>query len=140
MKKSAPSNTDSTIDSRDVIAHIAELESELEDLLNGFHDAQDCVENNRSQEAIAAMPELEELATLQKLAEEVEQCADGWQYGATLINVGYFAKYCEELVKDIGDLPAVIPDYLVIDWDATADNLKADYTEIDFDGTTFYVR
>ena len=140
MKTSAPSNCDDVIDSRDIIARIEELESELEAVLDGYQDAQDCIKNNGSQEALEAMPELEELATLQKLAEEGEQYADDWRHGATLINVEYFTEYCEELVKDIGDLPADTPDYLVIDWEATADNLKEDYTEIDFDGTPFYVR
>jgi hypothetical protein len=33
-----------------------------------------------------------------------------------------------------------LPDWIVIDWDATADNLKVDYTEVEFDGVTYLVR
>ena len=57
-----------------------------------------------------------------------------------MINDSYFVEYCEELVTDIGDMPKKIPGYIVIDWDATADNLKADYSSVDFDGVTFWYR
>jgi hypothetical protein len=43
-------------------------------------------------------------------------------------------------LEDVGDLPRGIPSYIVIDWAATADNLKVDYTEVDFDGVTYLVR
>lgn len=55
-----------------------------------------------------------------------------------MINDSYFVEYCEELVKDIGDMPKKIPGYIVIDWDATADNLKTDYNSVDFEGVTFW--
>lgn len=61
-------------------------------------------------------------------------------YPGTLIRHSYFVEYCEELVKDIGDMPRDIPSYLVIDWDATADNLKVDYQSVDFDGVEYYYR
>jgi hypothetical protein len=48
--------------------------------------------------------------------------------------------YCQELLEDIGDIPKGLPGYIVIDWEATAENLKADYSTVDFDGQTYYYR
>lgn len=59
---------------------------------------------------------------------------------AQLIRESYFTEAMRELVSDIGDLPKDVPGYLVIDWEATAENLKVDYTAVDFDGVTYYVR
>lgn len=81
----------------------------------------------------------EELLALLELADEGETCGD-WHHGATLIHEDYFTDYCVQLVQDIGDLPHNIPGYLVIDWEATADNLRQDYTSIDFGGVTYFVR
>jgi hypothetical protein len=112
------SNSDDVIDSRDVIARIDELEND---------------EN-------LDLVEVAELDALKALAEEAEQYAEDWSYGSTLIRDSYFTDYAEELCKDIGQLPRDIPDYIVIDWEATAENLKADYTSVDFDGVEYWVR
>ena len=113
-------NTDSIIDSRDVIERIAELSdirfSELD-------------ENEKS-----------ELHALQELARQGADDASDWHYVATFIHADYFTEYTKELLNDIGYLPADMPDWIVIDWRKTADNIKADYTEVDFDGETYYVR
>ncbi len=45
-----------------------------------------------------------------------------------------------EMLSDIGDLPRDIPHYIVIDEDATARNIQQDYTSVDFDGATYWVR
>ena len=114
--KATISNEDKVIDSRDIIDRIEELEdTEDED-------------------------EKEELAILTALAEEAEGYAPDWKYGEALIREDYFTDYCQELIEDIGDLPKNIPDYIVINWEETAENLKADYTEVDFDGVTYLIR
>lgn len=81
-----------------------------------------------------------ELLILEALNEEGSSVTSDWAYGELLIHEDYFTEYCKEMLDDCGDLPSNMPDYIVIDWDATAENLKADYTEIDFDGTTYLVR
>ena len=82
----------------------------------------------------------QELNALQALAAEAADYADDWQHGATLISLDYWPTYARELVGDSGDLPRNIPDYIVIDWEATAGNLAVDCTEVDFDGATYLVR
>jgi hypothetical protein len=82
----------------------------------------------------------QELKSLKKLADEADGYCEDWNDGATLIRESYFTEYCEELCKDIGDLPKEIPHYIVIDWEATAHNIRADYTEVDYDGVAYLVR
>jgi len=151
------SNNDDVIDSRDVISRIEELESEREDLVNALEEAETAL--NEAEEDAENMGELEdtidnargelsdwdddnadELKALQDLQEETEGYCSDWSYGASLIRDDYFEQYCQELVQDVGDLPNGIPSYIVIDWEATADNIKQDYTSVDFDGVTYWVR
>lgn len=159
MSRNTPTNTDDIIDSRDIIARIDELQSERDALENDCDelkaalnaiDGEDSREYREAEEAYDTAyitltewdnsDEAEELRALTALADEGSNSSDDWTYGATLIRDGYFADYAEELCKDIGDLPQNIPDYIVIDWEATAENLKQDYTEVDFDGETYWVR
>jgi hypothetical protein len=132
------SNSNSVIDSRDIIERIAELEDEEQSLLESIESAEEGDEKFRAMDAMDTWDD-GELERLRSLAEEGEASPD-WPYSVTLIRESYFVEYCREMVADIGDLPKDIPGYIVIDWDATAENLKADYTEVDFDGVTYLVR
>lgn len=131
-------NTDEVIDSRDVIARIEELEAERDSFVIGAPDGTETPAPD--QWAEENPDEFDELEGLQAFATQAQDYAPDWEYGATLIHEDYFTQYCEEMVKDIGDLPQDIPAYLEIDWDATAANLKVDYTEVEFDGQTYLVR
>ena len=117
-----PSSNDDVIDSRDVIAAIEELESELEDSGEDFDEA-------------------DLLAELKELASEAEDYASDWRYGETLIRESYFVEYAQELAEDIG---AVNSDQSwpnsCIDWDQAARDLQMDYTAVEFGDTTYYVR
>ena len=92
-----------------------------------------------------ALAEGDEPEIDQERAEAIRTLADAgvedWPYGATLIHEDYFVKYAEELAEDIGaiDREASWP-LTHIDWDAAADALKGDYTAVEFDGATYYVR
>lgn len=131
------SNSDDVIDSRDVIERIEDLEGERnaanEDAPAVDDDGFTAWDRDNVEEAA-------ELAALKALASEAEGYAPDWRYGATLIRESYFTEYCQQLVEDIGDLPNGMPGYLVIDWEATARNIKVDYTEVDFGGIAYLVR
>lgn len=128
------SNSDDVIDSRDVIERIEELQGERDS-----YEGPDG-EPSAGEWAAENSDDADELAALEALQEEAEDYCPDWRYGATLIRESYFTEYCKELLKDIGDLPKDIPNYIVIDWEATADNIRVDYTEVDFDGETYLVR
>lgn len=110
-------NFEDIIDSRDIIARIEYLE--------GTEDED----------------EASELAALNKLSEQAEGYAADWQYGETLIRDSYFKEYAQELAKDIGaiDRNASWPN-TCIDWEQAARELQMDYTAVDFDGVTYWVR
>lgn len=57
-----------------------------------------------------------------------------------LIEDHEFTDYCMEMLEDCGDLLSEMPWYIVIDRGATAENLKADYSEVEFRGTTYLYR
>ncbi len=118
------SNGDDIIDSREVIARIRELE-ELQDDEDSEMEEEDS----------------DELAILLELAEEASGYAPDWEYGEALIRDSYFETYARELADDIG---AISKDagwpMAHIDWEAAAEALQQDYTEIDFDGVSYWVR
>lgn len=72
------------------------------------------------------------------VADALESSRD--EHSSEFIADHYFVDAMRELVQDIGDLPAEIPAYLEIDWDATAENLKQDYSDIEIEGNSYYIR
>jgi len=132
---------------------IDSLEADYEDLENDEGSTEDLnaigykidearEEKQRAEKALSDWhdDEGEDLKTLQNFAEQVEGYAADYHHGETLIRESYFTEYAEELVKDCYGLPSDLPSFLVIDWEATADNIKVDYSEAEFDGVTYYFR
>jgi hypothetical protein len=154
-------NTESIIDSRDVIARIKDLQGERQLLVDELQAAADCVQYHHAEvldkdgtypehaEYRRCLDELsdwdeennEELLALEALAEDGERSAEDWEHGAALINDSYFETYARELAEDIGaiDRNASWP-LMHIDWEAAAKDLQQDYSAIEFDGVTFWVR
>ena len=127
------SNGDDIIDSRDVIARIEEL-TEMRDAF---------IESEPSAIAWAeAEPDnAEELTALEALAEEASGYAADWRYGETLIRDSYFERYAQELADDIGAIPSNAEwPCTCIDWERAARELQMDYTSVDFDGVTYWIR
>jgi len=126
-------NGTETIDSRDIIARIEELETE-----------RDTYDGERGEERdpwTAVYPEdAAELAALHKLATEAEGYAADWEYGEILIRDDYFTDYAREMLEDCGTIPRDLPSWVKIDWEATARNVRMDYTAVDFDGVTYWIR
>jgi hypothetical protein len=182
MSRHTISNSDDIIDSRDVIARISDLESELEDRYNkdreecetcngdgnvtveadgegedfvaehetvcdechgiGTHAASNRVtfEKWLKEQADTSDDDAEELKALRTLAEEADGCGD-WYHGETLIRDSYFEDYARDLHEDINghDAKSGWP-YDYIDWEAAAEALQSDYTSVDFDGITYWLR
>lgn len=130
------SNSDDVIDSRDVIARIEELREEREDYT---HDDDGNLTNADWE---ADFPDdAAELAALEALAEEAAGYAPDWTYGETLIRDSYFEEYARELAEDLGMLDKGDRwPHTCIDWERAADELKQDYTAVDFDEVTYWVR
>lgn len=83
---------------------------------------------------------IDEYLALRAFCEAGADYADDWYYGCTVIAESHFIDYAQNLVIDCGDLPNEIPNYIAIDWEKTANNLKADYTELEYNGVSYLVR
>jgi hypothetical protein len=68
-----------------------------------------------------------------------EQWRGDW-YPITLIRDSFFADYARELLEECGELPRKIPHYIEIDWQATARNIRVDYSSIEINGATYWTR
>ena len=132
-----PTTTQDIIDSRDIVEYISEQTDHIEELREDAEDDDEMV-------AMEIDSIEKEIAMWQDFIEEAEQytgdkASDGFQ----CINENHFTQYAEELAEECGyidrnktmDWP-----FCHIDWEAAAEALKIDYTEIEIDGETFYVR
>jgi len=118
-------STDDYIDSLDVIADIEELQEKLAgepDKWTAREELQD------------------ELDILQAFADQ-GRAFDDWEYGLQFIHEDFFQDFCEEYVRDSGDIDSV-PEFIVnaIDWEIVADSMREDYTEVEFDGQVYLTR
>ncbi len=151
-------NRQDIIDSRDIIARIEELESDRETLSDAVTDAKETLAEvapedaekeymqelqqavTDAEEALADWEDAEEFKALQGLAEEAEGSGD-WAHGETLIRDSHFKQYAMDFADEIGavDSSASWPN-TCIDWDQAADELQQDYTSVDYDGVTYWLR
>lgn len=113
--------TDNVVDTRDIIERIEELEKWAD------------TGSDLNEE------ETTELNELRELIDECNSYNSDTEYGAALINEDYWVDYVKELCEDCGDVPRDLPHYIAIDWEQTAENIRADYVSIDVAGQTFYL-
>lgn len=157
MPRPVPTNSDDVIDSRDVIAHLVELDSDRAALLAAVETAKTDltlashgdgdtggvlgVALEAAETALQEWDDENDYGPFAAFAKEGEDSADDWAHGVTIIREDYFTDYAKQLADDIG---AVNSDanwpLTYIDWAAAARALKEDYTEIDFGGIPYFVR
>jgi len=160
--RNAPTNSDDIIDSRDVIARIEELEGDREMHADELAEAEECVKFHHNGELDAdgsngehaeyrrcrdALKEWdaengEELAALKAFADQAEGYASDWNYGAQLISESYFETYARELAHDLHGNAIMDASWPMscIDWEAAAKELQQDYSGVEFDGVTYWMR
>lgn len=131
------SNSEDTLDVRDIIARVEELREARE----AFEES----EPSGIQWATLELDDAEELATLEELLSDLcgyggdEQWEGDW-YPVTLVRDSYFQDYAQELAEDCGfacgnEWPA-----RCIDWEQAARELQMDYSTVEFDGVTYWYR
>ena len=131
------SNTANIINSRDVIARIKELQGERDDYeprdAGIPADAEGWAEENPD--------DAEELAALESLREQAEGYSD-WTHGAQLIRDSYFEEHARELAEDFNGAATRVTEwpFTCIDWERAARELRQDYTAVEYDGATYWVR
>ena len=110
-----------------------DIDNKLEEISDKESEIQECeFEYNRY---------AEELEELEALKEEISNNSDeGFEYGIQLIHEDDIEDYFHELLIDCGYIPKDMPSWIEIDWSATYNNMKQDYSEIELNGNTFYIR
>ena len=167
MSRRDISNTQDIIDSRDIVARVEELENDLStvecETCNGEGSVEGdngdtastitCphCEGNQTVSLLAGveMPEeatheeqFKELEILRALVEEINNNAgDNADDGVTLVSDSYFEDHARQEAEDCGLLKDTDrwPGNC-IDWKEAADQLKQDYSAIDWDGVEYWVR
>lgn len=159
-------HTEDIIDSRDILARIAALQDERETLALCRDAAAAAFQalpiGDRDDDAFAAVfmaaqtamlearetldawdaDEGQELAALEAFAEQAENAFADWHYGEPLIRDSHFKNYAQDLADDLygKELDSLKWPMSCIDWDEAADQLKQDYTSIEFQGVTYWGR
>jgi hypothetical protein len=135
---------DDIIDTRDIQERIEELYEELDLDSNGEPNEYD--EGDEKPEPLDEdeRTELEEeLRELLEFKAEVEAYSgDSFESGVTLIADSHFQDYAKEYAGDIhgAEVTEAAWPFDNIDWEAAADDLRMDYSEVEWDGYSFWVR
>ena len=139
-------NMENTIYSMDIIDRVEELEGGYDTCPHCGEglDPEDAVKTNKCpdcEQELLDSYDMEELESLKNVIWQAKGCGD-FDYGETLISFDYFTEYCKELCGEIGAVTTNMPWYIEsnIDWEGVAEDIKMDYTEIDFDGQIFYMK
>ena len=113
--------------------HYEEMTNDFEDILFEEEEIQSWKEY--------WLDEIEEITDIEKLEDEVNDYAgDNFEDGVYLIVEDDFEDFVEQDLEDCGYIPKDFPTWIEIDWEATANNVRQDYTEVEFRGTTYLFR
>jgi hypothetical protein len=82
--------------------------------------------------------ELEQILEINKLEEEIGE--ENFEFGVTLIDEDDFEDFVVEDLEQIGYIPKDFPSWIEIDWEATVNNVKQDYSEVEFQAGTYLYR
>lgn len=143
------------IDTRDLIE---ERDNHYETILNEFYvrfntgldvfsdietflddEASECITNEDREEFFKYMAD--EYNSIREIDElESEISSSEFDYGLTLIPEDDFEDYAKDLVEDCGYISKDLPSWIEIDWEATSNNIKQDYSEVNFRGETYLYR
>jgi len=87
--------------------------------------------------------EEERKKAIKELKKETENC--GWEHGITFISEMEWEDYCQNFAEDVGYLESSTnghtnPLHYCIDWEKWSNEMAMDYSQSDFEGTTYYWR
>jgi hypothetical protein len=97
-----------------------------------YIDGRDIQKRIRYLEDTEDEEELAELKALQAIENE-------YSLDSTLIREDCFEDYARELAEEVQGIPSGWP-YTCIDWEKAARELAQDYSTLELDGITYYVR
>jgi hypothetical protein len=138
------------IDTRDLIQERDELKENIlnvynerfEDQVYDYDDIEFSEDYEEGEEPIDEFTGewIDELNSIREIDELEPEVGNEFQHGCTLIPIEEFEDYCRDLLEECGYIPKDFPSWIVINYDETADNMKVDYTEVEFRGETYLFR
>lgn len=137
-----------TLDTRDLIEERNNLKQQiLDSFLETFEHYTEQTETFEDilfeEEEIESWKEdwMDELNSIREINDLENEIDNGeFEFGTTLIDEDDFEEYCEEELEQCGYISKDFPSWIVIDWKATSDNIKQDYSEVEFRGTNYLFR
>jgi hypothetical protein len=141
-----------TLDTRDLADERTELQQQILDDFNDkfniqaddFDDIDSIIEEEKFEVTDDTDGFLEywenELEQIEEINDLDDAVGSEWNYGVTLIDEYDFEEYCKELLIDCGYIPNDFPSWIEIDWEATANNVRQDYSEVDYQGRVYLFR
>lgn len=85
--------------------------------------------------------ELEKITQINDLEDEINSYAgDNFDDGVYLIDEDNFEDFVEQDLEDCGYIPKDFPTWIEINWERTANNVKIDYSEVEFRGNIYLYR
>jgi hypothetical protein len=87
--------------------------------------------------------EEERKKAIKELKKETENY--GWEHGITFISEMEWKDYCQQFAEDVGYLESSTnghtnPLHYCIDWEKWGNEMAMDYSQSDFEGTSYYWR
>lgn len=100
----------------------------------------DAVIDSRDILARLASPDPKEAEETATLTDILHYAGYDWARGVTLVRADHFTEYASQMLRASGAIPATLPDWVVIDWEATATDFREReaLTAIDFGGVTYW--
>lgn len=86
--------------------------------------------------------EIEEQKLISDFIEELDGYSLNFQYGEAIIHEDYFTDYTKDFVNSCGYIGSELPWWIEnnIDWDGVAVEVKADYSEVIYQGDSYFIR
>jgi len=135
------------LDTRDLSKRREELKEEiLDSFLENFPHYQEMTESFEDirfeEEEIQSWKEdfEDELKEIEEIDTIENELGSEFDYGVTLVDVDDFEEYVEDLLDELGYIPKDFPSWIEIDWEATANNVRQDYTEVEYQGNSYLGR
>lgn len=82
----------------------------------------------------------DELKEIEEIDDVENELGSEFEYGVTLVDVDDWEEFVEQDLEDIGYIPKDFPSWIEIDWKATANNVRQDYTEVTYQGNSYLGR
>ena len=135
------------LDTRDLSKRREELKEEiLDSFLENFPHYQEMTESFEDirfeEEEIQSWKEdfEDELKEIEEIDTIENELGSEFDYGVTLVDVDDWEEFVEQDLKDLDYIPKDFPSWIEIDWEATANNVRQDYTEVEYQGNSYLGR